>query len=119
MTLGAQSWTDPLNGNSMRRSLPYIYFGVTVACALLAVLAARGVAAQMAMEQRASSDSVDSITFVTRAAIPLLVGFVFSIAWAGKALFDAIRRRTYGSAAWLGAGLMVWVATVFAIRMWY
>src|SRR5689334_2132232 len=103
----------------MRRSLPYIYFGVSVACALLVLLAARRVAAQMAMEQRTSADSMDGITFITEAAIPLLVGLVFNIAWAGKALLDAIRRRAYSSAAWLGAGMMVWVAAVFAIRMWY
>ena len=101
----------------MRRSLPYLYFGVNVACALIVLLAARRVAAQLVMEQRTSADSVDGITFIARAAPALLVGLVSNIAWAAKALLDAMRRRVYGSAAWLGAGLLMWVATVVVVRM--
>jgi hypothetical protein len=101
----------------VRRSPPYVYFGVNVACALIVFVAAQRVAAQMVMEQRTSADSVDGITFMARAAPALLVGLGSNFAWAAKALLDAMRRRVYGSAVWLGAGLLMWVAIVVVGRM--
>ena len=59
---------------------------------------------------------MDGITFYASAAPALLVGLLSTIAWAGKALVDAMR-RSYGSSAWLGAGVMVWVAAVLVGRM--
>lgn len=100
----------------VRRLLPFLFLVLNVACAWTVLNAAHHVAAVMAREQRTQSDGVDAITFYTMSAPALLVALLANVAWAGKAVVDATRRREYRSFAWLGAAVAVWVLAILVAR---
>jgi hypothetical protein len=101
----------------MKRSLPLVYLGLNVACALVVLFAAHHVAAVIAAEQRDYSDTVDSITFVTDSAPALALALLTNVAWTGLAFADVLRRRGYLAFAWLGVALAVWGSAIVALRV--
>jgi ABC-type microcin C transport system permease subunit YejB len=101
----------------MKRSLPFMYLGLNIACALVVLFAAHRVGAVIAAEQRDYSDGVDSITFVAMSAPAFLLAMLINVAWAGKAFADAWRRRGYQAFAWFGSATAVWVWTIVVFRL--
>src|SRR4051812_16501991 len=101
----------------MKRSLPFIYLGLNVACALAVLFAAHRVSAFIAAEQRDYSDGVDGITFFANSAPAFLLALLTNVAWAGKALADVWRRRGYQASAWLGTAGAVWVWAIVIARL--
>src|SRR4051812_41615511 len=69
-------------GFTMKRSLPFIYLGLNVACALVVLFAAHRVAGLVAAEQRGYSDSVDAVTFFAHSAPALVLALLANVAWA-------------------------------------
>ena len=101
----------------MKRSLPLIYLGLNVGCALVVLFAAHRVGAVIAAEQRNHSDGVDSITFVTASAPAFLLAVLANVIWTGKAVADASRRQDYRALAWLGTAAAVWVSAFVVMRV--
>jgi|SRR5690242_4562150 len=100
----------------MRRSLPFIYLGLNVACALVVLYAVHRVVALMAAEQRTVADFGDSLSFEMISTPAFLLGLLTNLAWVGKALADAWRRRGYQAFVWLAAVAAVWVAALLGAR---
>ena len=101
----------------MRQSLPFIYLGINVACALVVLYAVHRVVAQMAAEQRTVADFGDSLCFEIVSAPAFLLALLTNLAWVGKALADAWRRRGYQAFVWLAAVAAVWVVAIVGARL--
>ena len=100
-----------------QRPLAVIYLAINAACAAVVFQAAHRVTAQMAIEQRTLSDSVDGITFFAAAAPAFLVALLTNAAWVVKALVDLWRRRGHEGILWIGGGVVIWGASILAARL--
>jgi hypothetical protein len=101
----------------MRRSLPFVYIGLNIACALAVLYAGYHVTSVIRMEQRTYSDSVDGITFAVMSAPAFLLALLINILWIGKALMDAWRRHVLEAFAWLAAAGAVWAVAMLCARL--
>jgi hypothetical protein len=101
----------------MKRSLPYIYFVVNLACAHMVLHAGYRVSAFMALEQRDYVDFGDSLSFIMEGGPAMLLGLLTSLVWAGWTLTDASRRSSYQPMVWLGSVAGVWVLAIIGIRL--
>lgn len=66
----------------MRKSLPFIYLGVNVACALVCLYAGHRVAGRMTLERRTAPDGVDGVTFPALSAPALVIAIIRQPAFA-------------------------------------
>jgi len=100
----------------MKRSLPVIYLAINAACALFVFYAAHRTA-QMALEQRTESDSVDGITFFATSAPAFAIATLTNAVWICKVIADLWRRRGREALVWLGGAVIVWGAAILACRL--
>lgn len=70
------------------------------------------------VEERDSYDFGDSAGFLLFVAPLLLLCMIANVAWAGTALWTAIRRRSYQSALAFALVLALWAITIPVSKEW-
>ena len=101
----------------MRRSLPYVFFGFNVVCALVLVLFETHTRMLMMAEERNYPDFGDNMNFLLIGVPAMLLGLLTILAWAGWTLTSASRRECYRPISWLGRVIAVWVVALVYVRL--
>jgi hypothetical protein len=101
----------------MRRSLPHIFFGFNVVCALIPLLVDYRMKMLMMAEERTYADFGDMLNFLILGVPAILLGLLTIIAWAGWTFTSASRRASYQPRIWLGRVIAVWVVAILYIRL--
>ena len=101
----------------VRRSLPYVFFGFNVVCALIVLHVDYRIKLLMMQEERTYPDFGDSLNFFIQGVPAMLLGLLTSVAWAAWTLTSASRHESYRPSIWLGRVVAVWVVAILYIRL--